>query len=98
MNEGLAGARLLGLKTEEEFVRVVEVMGEDIEVDEVLHRLKLKHVGQQKHKDVSCWGHDIIMNSDATFEVFEVGQPLRGAGKYDSIDAAKAYIRSISGE
>ena len=69
LNEGLAEARLLGPKAEEEFALVVKMMGEDIEIDDVLHRLKLKHVSQQKHEDVFFWGYDITMNSDGMFEV-----------------------------
>lgn len=43
LNEGLSEVRLLGPKAEVEFIRVIEVMGEDIDVDEVVGRLKEKY-------------------------------------------------------
>lgn len=42
LNEALAEARLLGPSAGEEFTRVVEVMGEDLDVEAVLNRLKKK--------------------------------------------------------
>ena len=50
LNEGLSEARMLGPKAEEEYVRVVEVMGEDIEVDGVISRLKEKYGPEQLKK------------------------------------------------
>jgi hypothetical protein len=43
VNEALATARELGSAAEKEFTRVVEVMGEDIEVESILQRLKEKY-------------------------------------------------------
>jgi hypothetical protein len=43
LNEALAEARLLGPNAEKEFTRVIEVMGEDIDVENVFLRLKEKY-------------------------------------------------------
>jgi hypothetical protein len=43
LNEALAEARLLGQSAEEEFARVIEVMGEDADADQIISRLKDKH-------------------------------------------------------
>ena len=44
LNEALAEARLIGPRAEEEFARIVEVMGEEIAVDRILGRLKNKYL------------------------------------------------------
>jgi serine/threonine protein kinase len=44
LNEALAEARLIGPRAEEEFARIVEVMGEEIAVDRILGRLKKKYL------------------------------------------------------
>lgn len=56
LNEGLSEARLLGSEAEKEFVRVVEVMGEDADVDEILHRLNTKYAEQPKQEEEKYWG------------------------------------------
>jgi hypothetical protein len=43
LNEGLLKAKSLGRDAEEEFICVVEVMGEDIDIVDVLQRLEEKH-------------------------------------------------------
>jgi hypothetical protein len=66
LNVALAEARLLGLEAEEEFTRVVEVMGEDFEVEDVLLRLKAKYGDLVPPEDIDgkmeYWG--IVKSGD----------------------------------
>jgi hypothetical protein len=45
LNEGLSQARLLGPKAEEEFIRVVKVMGEDVDPNPIIEKLTKKYSG-----------------------------------------------------
>jgi hypothetical protein len=72
LNVALAEARLLGLEAEEEFTRVVEVMGEDIEVEDVLRRLEDKY-GVLELRDLDAemeyWG---IVKAGDKFSLGEI--------------------------
>ena len=57
LNKAFAEARLLGPNAEEEFTRIVEVMGEDIDVDDVSQRLKKKY-GELKYASLSLADRD----------------------------------------
>lgn len=96
LNEALAEARLLGTSAEEEFTRVVEVMGEDMDVDNVTQRLKEKYVDIKK--EVSYRGYKISINATSSFNIFEEGVQVKGTADYKTIQLAKAYIDHISWE
>lgn len=84
LNAALAEARLFGQKAEEEFTRVVEVMGEDIDVGDVLQRLKDKYGVLEPLIDLDTemeyWG---IVKSGNTFSL--------GRTDYENIDDAIAF-------
>jgi hypothetical protein len=58
LNNGLSKARKLGSKAEQEFVRVVEVMGDDIDVDSITERLEEKYNPSKLSEidELNVWG------------------------------------------
>jgi hypothetical protein len=60
LNEGLSEARLIGVKAEEEFIRVIDVMGEDVDVSNVLRRIGKKFgkmpVPEGEVAEMEYWG------------------------------------------
>jgi hypothetical protein len=86
LNEALAKVRLLGTKAEEEFNRVVEVMGEDIEVEKVFQNLKKKYgvllLPEDRGSKLLYWG--IVENGD---------RYSLGKFQYDKLEDAIAYAQ-----
>jgi hypothetical protein len=90
LTEVLAIAHRLGPLAVEEFNRVVEVMGEDIELDLVTQQLIIKF-GKIRNK-FSYRGYEIIRNAESNFNIFKAGVRVKGSIDYTSIKVAKAYI------
>lgn len=86
LNESLAKARLLGPRAEEEFTRIIEVMGEDVDVHVVIQRLNAKYNVLPPPEDVEgklkYWG------IDREGDLFEFGR-----FSYRSIDIAIEYAK-----
>jgi hypothetical protein len=95
LNGGLLEAKSLGRDAEEEFIRVVEVMGVDVNVESVLRRLEEKY--GRNGNAVSYRGYNIIKNTNESFNVLEAGVPVKGSLDYSSLKLAKAYIDHLSG-
>ena len=59
LNRGLSEARSLGTNAEGEFTQIIKVMGEDIDVDDIVERLKLKFGApkppEKEVDDLSYW-------------------------------------------
>ena len=87
LNEALAEARLLGPSAEEEFTRVIEVMGEDVEIETVLDRLTekfgLSSSPQDMDGDLEYWG--IIKHGSERFSF--------GRFNFTSEDAARSFAQ-----
>ena len=92
LNEALAKARSLGPYAEEEFIRVVELMGEDIDVDDAIQRLSEKFIPDitfvTEYKSFR-----IYTDSMGKYVVYSpTNVKVSGSLDYDSIDTAKAFI------
>ena len=98
LNEALATARLLGPGAEEEFSRVVAVMGEDIEVEDVLGRLTEKHGISVSPEDIDAdleyW--DIVEHGDEYFSVGRFNFTNRAAASIFARDKFDEFFNEAS--
>ena len=94
LNKGLSDARLLGENAANEFVRVVEVMGEDVDVGSITKRLKEKHKPVVNDEvlaeiaELNAWG--ITRNGEA-FEYNGTDYPSHE----DALESAQTQLNSI---
>jgi len=99
LNKGLAQARNIGLDAEEEFIKVVKVMGEDIDVSDTLTKIKRKFL----------FGQNIPATGDGALKYWEIVRRgdvfyLKGDKGYKSekeaidrkIEYLSQYLRALS--